>query len=89
MLTPMYVNVGLSGLTLVLIGVIYRTTHNRLDAVENRTSGMSRKLDVKMEKETCEDHREHQTKINIEVIERLAKIETKIDILLNGGSRNA
>ena len=77
------VQYGLYGLIILLIGIIYRSTNSRVNEAERICVGVSRKLDVKTDKETCEDHRQHQTKINIELIDRLARIETKMDLIIN------
>ncbi len=39
-----------------------------------------RKVEMKVNWKTCSEKHDHQTKLNIEVIERLAKVETKLDI---------
>ena len=39
-----------------------------------------RKIDMKVNYKSCNDKHEHQAKLNMEIIERLAKVETKIDV---------
>ena len=39
-----------------------------------------RKVENKVNYKSCNDKHDHQTKLNIEVIERLATVETKIEM---------
>lgn len=82
------VHIGMGSVTLALIGVFYSAMNRRLNNAENVIRGMGNSLDKKPDKDVCEGHRAHQTSINIDLIDRLARIETKIDLLKNGHSKD-
>ena len=53
--------------------------------MEKKTGAIGNKLDGKIDKDMCETHRKHQTDMNVDMIDRLARIETKMDILIQNG----
>lgn len=81
------VHTGIGGVTIVLIGVIYNSMSKRIGDVERVNSGIGKSIDKKMDKNTCDTHLSRQTALNIDVIDRLARIETKIDFIRNGNGK--
>lgn len=73
-----------AGIIIALIGAIYCIHGRRMEINEKATTAIGTKMDSKVEKGSCEEHRRHQTEVNMNIIERLARIETKMDTLLNG-----
>ena len=69
----------------ILIGFIFRSLHGRVSDMEKKSSAIGNKLDSKIDKDMCEGHRKHQTDLNVDMIDRLARIETKMDILIQNG----
>ena len=87
-LTPeILVQGGIGTVIIALVGVFFASSSRRIDRLEGKASGMGSSLDKKTDKESCEDHRAHQTKLNIDIIDRLARIETKVDFIRNGNEK--
>lgn len=83
MQTAAIINTGLLSITIILIGFIYKSNAARIEGIEKKSNWLARTVNNVKTKEDCEDNRNHQTKINIELIDRLARIETKMDLILN------
>jgi len=75
----------ITGVLLIIIGIIYKSLHIRMGDMEKKTGAIGNKLDGKIDKDMCETHRKHQTDMNVDMIDRLARIETKMDILIQNG----
>jgi hypothetical protein len=75
----------LTGFVMLFISGMFGFILWKIREQDNKRSSMWNKIDGKLDWKSYEKDKETQTKINIDIIERLAKIETKIDILLNGG----
>ena len=82
------INTGLSGLALVIIGAMYNSIHRRMSEMEKIATAIGGKLDSKRNRSDCDERTHHQTVMNVDVIDRLARIETKMDILLNGKGKH-
>lgn len=52
--------------------------------METMAQAIGGKLDTKRDRSDCEEKHRHQTDMNVDVIDRLARIETKMDMILNG-----
>ena len=75
----------IGGLVLFFLSVIIK----RIGDIDENINVMWRKVDNKIDKESCEIHRKDQTIINMEGSKQLAEINVKLGILLKdkNGSR--
>ena len=65
----------------------YGDMDKKIDSIQNslsvKVNGIGHKLDDKIDREYCENHRAHQTNINMELIKQYSSISAKLDMILN------
>lgn len=71
-------------ITSVILGVIARVITNKIQHLEDKLSSMWKRIDEKQNTKDCLLNHRDQMKVNHDLIERFARVETKVDLLLNG-----